>query len=275
MGELRQRGPFRAPVYNTLIMLNGRGFFCVSACLLAAAVLVPAVSQAQSARPLNHGDYDGWRSIVGQRLSADGRFLAYGLFPQEGDGEVVIRNLATGKEQREPAGQRPAPTPPPPDLEGPPPEARGATITFSADSKTVVFSTFPAKAESEKAKKDKKPAPKEGMVIVDLASGKATRLARVKRFAMAEKSSGFVVYLMEPPDAPLLRLVRPLATGWVAESGDEHLDDEVWHYPELSKGRNRRSVEIHVSTVLQYVAAEASVPVSIIQKRDDPRPFLF
>jgi dipeptidyl aminopeptidase/acylaminoacyl peptidase len=169
----------------------------VSAWLLAAAVLV-----AQSQRPLNHGDYDGWRSIVGQRLSADGKVLAYGLFPQEGDGEVVIRHMATGKEQREPAGQRPAPVPPPPDLEGPPPEARGATITFSADSKTVVFSTFPAKAESDKARKDKKPAPKEGMVMVDLASGKATRVARVKRFAMPEKASGMLVYLMEAPDAP-------------------------------------------------------------------------
>src|ERR1019366_6727349 len=73
---------------------------------------------ARSQRPLNHGDYDSWRSIVGQKLSADGKFLVYGLFPQEGDGEVVIRNLATGKEQREPAGQRPAPVPPAPDQEG-------------------------------------------------------------------------------------------------------------------------------------------------------------
>jgi dipeptidyl aminopeptidase/acylaminoacyl peptidase len=182
-------------------MFDRRGFLRVSAWLLAAAVLVPA-SFAQGKRPLNHGDYDSWRSIVGQRLSGDGKFLVYGLFPQEGDGEVVIRNLVTGKEQREPAGMRPAPTPPSPDQEGPPPEARGATITFSADSKTVVFSTFPAKAESDKAKKDKKPALKEGMVIVDLASGKATRLERVKRFAMPEKASGLLVYLMEGPDAP-------------------------------------------------------------------------
>ena len=182
-------------------MFDRRGFLRVSAWLLAAAVLVPA-SFAQGKRPLNHSDYDSWRSIVGQRLSGDGKFLVYGLFPQEGDGEVVIRSLVTGKEQREPAGMRPAPTPPSPDQEGPPPEARGATITFSADSKTVVFSTFPAKAESDKAKKDKKPAPKEGMVIVDLASGKATRLERVKRFAMPEKASGLLVYLMEGPDAP-------------------------------------------------------------------------
>src|ERR1039457_1503007 len=191
----------RALDYNTLIMFHGRGFLRVSACLLAAAVLLP-MSLAQSQRPLNHGDYDSWRSIVGQKLSADGKFLVYGLFPQEGDGEVVIRNLATGKEQREPAGQRPAPVPPAPDAEGPPPEARGATITFSADSKTVVFSTFPAKAESDKARKDKKPAPKEGMVIVDLASGKTTRVDRVKGFAMPDKASGLLVYLKEPPDPP-------------------------------------------------------------------------
>ena len=168
----------------------------MSAWLLAAAVLVP-VSFAQSKRPLNHGDYDGWRSIVGQRLSNDGKFLVYGLFPQEGDGEVVIRNLVTGKEQREPAGVRPAPTPPTPGEEGPAPEVRGAVLEFSADSKTVVFSTFPAKAEIDKARKDKKPAPKDGMVIVDLASGKATRIERVKRFAMPEKASGLLVYLKE------------------------------------------------------------------------------
>src|ERR1035438_9608940 len=178
--------------YNTLIMFHPRRFLRVPARLLAAAALI-TVSFAQTKRPLNHGDYDGWRSIVGQKLSADGKFLVYGLFPQEGDGEVVIRNLATGKEQLEPAGVRPAPTPPTPDQEGPAPEARGATLTFSADSKTVVFSTFPPKAESDKAKKDKKPAPKDGMVIVDLASGKATRVERVKRFAMPEKASGVLV----------------------------------------------------------------------------------
>jgi hypothetical protein len=57
-------------------MFDRRLFLRVSAWLLAAAVLFP-VSFAQSKRPLNHGDYDGWRSIVGQRLSADGKFLVY------------------------------------------------------------------------------------------------------------------------------------------------------------------------------------------------------
>src|ERR1035437_8323429 len=200
-------------------MFDQRRFLRVSAWLLAAAVLVP-VSFAQGKRPLNHGDYDGRRSIVGQRLSNDGKFLVYGLFPQEGDGEVVIRNLVTGKEQREPAGLRPAPTPPTQGEEGPPPEVRGATLAFSADSKTVVFSTFPPNAESDKAKKDKKPAPKDGMVIVDLASEKTTRVERVKRFAMPEKASGLLVYLKEGPDAPAGGAGNPPATPPKAE-GDQ------------------------------------------------------
>jgi dipeptidyl aminopeptidase/acylaminoacyl peptidase len=187
--------------YNTFIMFHRRHFLRCSAWLWAGAALL-SVSFAQSKRPLNHGDYDGWRSIAGERLSNDGKFLVYGVFPQEGDGEIVIRNLVTGKEQREPAGARPAPAVPTPGEEGPAPTARTATLTFSADSKTLVFSTFAARAEIDKAKKDKKPAPKDGMVIVDLASGKTTRIERVKRFVLPEKGSGVLAYQREGPDAP-------------------------------------------------------------------------
>jgi dipeptidyl aminopeptidase/acylaminoacyl peptidase len=157
---------------------------------------------AQNKRPLNHNDYDGWTSIVAQKLSNDGKFLAYGLFPQEGDGEVVVRNLITGKEQREPAGMRPAPVPNATPEEGPAPEARGVTIQFSSDSKTVVFSTFPPKTAIDQAKKDKKPAPKDGMVILDLASGTVAKADRVKRFSMPEKANGILAYWKEGPDAP-------------------------------------------------------------------------
>jgi len=185
--------------------------------LVSVLCLVTALSFAQTKRPLNHSDYDGWKSIVGQKLSNDGKFLAYGVFPQEGDGEVVIRNLVTGKEQRESAGMRPAPVPNATPEEGPPNEARGITVLFSADNRTLVFSTFPAKADVDKAKKDKKPGPKDGMVIVDLASGKAARFDRIKRFAMPEKASGFLAYWKEGPDTPA---AAPAATS-PAPGGDQ------------------------------------------------------
>ncbi len=188
------------------------------ACILAAALLLSAQT---AKRPLNHHDYDGWRAIVGQKLSADGKWLAYGLFPQEGDGEVVIRNLVTGKEQREPAGERPQAPPPTGEEEGPPAQARGAVIEFSADSRTVVFSTLPARADVEKAKREKKTAaqmPKDGMAIVDLASGKTVRIERVKRFAMPEKAAGWLAYWKEGPE--------PAAGRGTAGAGDGAGEDQ-------------------------------------------------
>ncbi|MBZ5726285.1 MAG: prolyl oligopeptidase family serine peptidase [Acidobacteriia bacterium] len=171
---------------------------------LPAAALLLSVSYAQNGkRPLNHKDYDGWRTISGQHLSPDGKFLAYGLFPQDGDGELVIRNLATGQETRHPAGARPEPIPAVTPEEGPPAPPRTVTIEFASDSRTVVFSTFPSKADTAKAKKEKKTAeqmPKDGMVIVDLASGRATPIERVKQFAMPEKAAGYLAYLREAPE---------------------------------------------------------------------------
>ncbi len=169
--------------------------------LVALATLLALSASAQTAkRPINHHDYDPWRAIAGQRLTNDGKFLAYGLFPQEGDGEIVIRNLVTGQETRFPAGMRPAPVAAATPEEAPEAPTRGATIEFSADSHTVVFNTFPLKAESDKAKKDKKPAPRDGMMIVDLASGKSVKIDRVRRFAMPENAGAYLAYQKEGPE---------------------------------------------------------------------------
>ena len=204
-------------------IMNTRRFSLRASTGLATAALLVSVTLAQTAkRPLNHHDYDSWRAIASQHISADGKFLAYSVFPQEGDGEVVIRNLVTGKDQHETVGARPVADTSAVPEEGPAPPPRGVTLSFSADSRTVVFSTFPSKADTDKAKKEKKtPAqmPKDGMVIVDLASGKATRIERVKRFQMAEKSSAYLVYLKEGPDTPAPQPAKP-------EGGDRIAADQ-------------------------------------------------
>lgn len=179
-----------------------------------AALLATLVLSAQTAkRPLTHKDYDAWRTISNQRLSNDGKFLAYGLFPQEGDGEVIVRNLVTGQETRYAAGARPAPPPTTGEEEGPPPQPRSVTIAFSSDSRTVVFSTFAPKADVDKAKKEKKPAdqmPKDAMVIVNLTSSVVTKVERVKQFHMPENAAGYLAYLKEaPPSAAPARGAAP------------------------------------------------------------------
>jgi dipeptidyl aminopeptidase/acylaminoacyl peptidase len=188
-------------------MSEARKALRIPAGLVLLVLLVSSAAAQTAKRPLTHRDYDGWRGISSQRLSPDGKWLAYGLFPQEGDGEVVIRNLVTGKEQREPGGVRPQPAPAGEEAEGPAPVARAVVISFSSDSKTVVFSTFPSKAASDQARKDRKPTPKDAMVIVNLATGAVTRVDRVKRFAMPEKAAGWLAYWKEgaEPPAPAAR----------------------------------------------------------------------
>jgi dipeptidyl aminopeptidase/acylaminoacyl peptidase len=192
----------------------------IPAWLLTAALLV-SISAAQTKRPLNHRDYDSWRSIAGQKLSNDGKFLAYGLFPQDGDGEVVIRNLVTGKEQHEAAGARPAAAPAG-DGEEAAPVARSISLAFSQDSKTLVFSVFPTKAENAKALRERKTgdaAPKDGMVIVDLGSGKTTRVARVRRFDMPDRASGYLAYLKEGPEGAVTPAPAAPAQGNADQQG--------------------------------------------------------
>ena len=166
---------------------------------LAAAPL--AAPQSPAKRPLTHADYDSWRSIQGQQLSRDGKFVAYALVPQDGDGEVVVRNLATGKEWRAPRGAQPTLVPqqnPFAEQPQPPPQAR---VSFTADSRFVVFQIQPTKAETDKAKKEKKKTedmPKNALGIINVSSGEVSRVERVKSFQVPEDGSGFIAYLLEP-----------------------------------------------------------------------------
>jgi dipeptidyl aminopeptidase/acylaminoacyl peptidase len=178
---------------------------CVSALVLSASVFA---QQAASKRALTHADYDSWRSIQGQALSRDGKFLAYALVPQDGDGEVVVRNVATGAEWRHSRGAQPVNPPQPnPSAEppaGPPqtgPPQFGGRPVFTADSRFVVFQILPTKSETERAKKQKKKPedmPKNAMGIMDLATGEVARVERVKNFKVPEDGAGFIAYLLEP-----------------------------------------------------------------------------
>src|ERR1051325_7519622 len=181
---------------------------CTLALLATMALAQQPASRAPqpttAKRPLTHQDYDSWRSIVAQQVSRDGKFVAYAYMPQDGDGEIIVRNIATGVDWRAPRGYRP-PVPPPDDpstnlAEFQAEQTRLLRPVFTADSKFVVFSTEPTKAEVNKAKKEKKKPeemPKNGLSIMDLSNGTVTHVDRVKTFRVPEDGSGFIAYLME------------------------------------------------------------------------------
>ncbi|HWF87692.1 MAG TPA: prolyl oligopeptidase family serine peptidase [Pyrinomonadaceae bacterium] len=184
-------------------------------CTIALFVTIPfgvvrAQQQAPAAkRPLTHQDYDSWRSILAQQVSRDGKFVAYAYVPQDGDGEIVVRNVATGVDWRAARGYRP-PLPPPDDpgtnvAEFQAEQARLLRPVFTADSKFVVFTTEPTKAEVTKAKKEKKKPedmPKNGLSIMDLSNGTVKHIERVKTFRVPEDGSGFIAYSLESTIPP-------------------------------------------------------------------------
>src|ERR1700741_1923892 len=185
--------------------------------LLCTVALLTSMAFAQQAAPatgkrsLTHQDYDSWRSIAAQQISRDGKFAAYAYVPQDGDGEIIVRNIATGVDWRAPRGYRP-PVPPPDDpgtnvAEFQAEQARLLRPGFTADTKFAIFGTEPTKAEVAKAKKEKKKPeemPKNGLGIMDLSNGTVTKIERVKNFRVPEDGTGYFAYLMEakPEEKP-------------------------------------------------------------------------
>lgn len=157
-------------------------------------------------RPLTHKDFDSWRSIQASQISRDGKFIAYAYLPQDGDGEIVVRNVATATEWRASRGYRP-PVPPPDDPGANVAEFQAGQVrllrpVFTADNRFLVFGTEPSKVDLTKAKKDKKKPeemPKNGLGIMDLSTGSVVKIERVKSFQVPEDGGGFIAYLLEPP----------------------------------------------------------------------------
>lgn len=148
---------------------------------LLSAVLVCALPLAgQTRRPLEHSDYDVWSRITSQQLSDDGSWIAYQRTPGDGDGLLVLHEVAAGSDVNVP---------------------RGSDATFSADMRWVVFSIGPVEATVDSLKLAKTKAdelPRDSLGILPLSGdGEAFKIGRVKSFSLPEDGSGWLAYLLE------------------------------------------------------------------------------
>ncbi len=168
--------------------------------LLVLLLAIPATVQAQGGagnRPLTHDDYDSWKSIRGQLISPNGRWIVYQIVPQDGDGELVVRSVRTTTEYR---------------------HARGGGARFTDDSDYVIFMVAPPEDSLEAAEQGpRRPGagpggprgrgrqggraagPKSALTIMSLSDGRVTTVERVKNFKLPEEAGGWVAYLMEEP----------------------------------------------------------------------------
>jgi dipeptidyl aminopeptidase/acylaminoacyl peptidase len=171
--------------------------FAFSVCLVSVSLVPIFADTAQ--RPMQITDVFAWKKIQAPNVSSDGNWFAYRLVPNEGDSEVVLRNLKDGKETRFPIGEvitPPRPTP----TDGPPPEVRETGVEFSSDGKWLAFTVFPKRADARKAKHDKKPANNKA-TLVELATGKKIEFDKVKAYAFAGERGGWIALHKYPTDA--------------------------------------------------------------------------
>ena len=194
----------------------------LSMSLLAA--VTPLVTHAQK-KVLTQADWDRWRSIQGASLSNDGKWAAYTLAPQVGDGEFVVRATTgtteyrvpvgyIGRANNVPGGARPAGGGGPPAGGGR--GGRGGAAAagpFTPDGRFAFVSTQATKDEVEKAQRA---APRGGagrggaaggadtptsLVMISLADGKQTTLPDVRSYRLPKDNSKWMIYTPAPDSA--------------------------------------------------------------------------
>jgi len=172
------------------------GLVSVAAFVVAWSTF-PVNAQSAAKRPLTYDAFDYWRSVGGTRLSDDGQWLAYALSSQSEDGELIVRNLGSGKEFRHP---------------------RGSAPVFTPDGKFVLFTIVPPKTTDDDAAGRAGGAAAAGgeegdgaaagagarnsAGIMSLPSGQVTVVDQISTIRLAEDSSVWVaMHKGRPPAA--------------------------------------------------------------------------
>jgi dipeptidyl aminopeptidase/acylaminoacyl peptidase len=188
--------------------------------LLTAALSTPVLAQKKA---LTQADWDRWRSIQGATLSDDGKWVAYTLSPQVGDGEFVVRSTTGNTEYRVPVGYigRPNNTPggERPRGGGPGGGGRGgraggsANGPFTADSRFAFVTVQPSKDSVEKMEREAAAsrgraagrggaggagraggASQNSIAMVNLASGQVTPMPNARTFRLPAENGRWMVY---------------------------------------------------------------------------------
>jgi dipeptidyl aminopeptidase/acylaminoacyl peptidase len=220
-------------------------------CAVFVVLTAALAAQPVAPRPLTHQDFDAWRSIGAPQVSRDGQWLAYAFMPQDGDGEIIAKELATGRELRVPVGSLPPPTATPGE-ENPNPEApptpRSIRLVLTSDSRFLIANTHPSKADvlaARKAKKKPEEMPKDGLAIIQLATGTVTHIDDVKSFSAPTRGGAWLAYLKgakpeEKKPTDTAPAEKP-AAATVPDIDDENEDDSADQQRGGARGGTARS----------------------------------
>ena len=164
-----------------------------SSLLLIGVAALSALAGAQK-KPLDHSVYDSWKSVQQKVTSNDGKWVAYLVSPQEGENRVEIKSTDGKTSHTFPVA---------------------SNLHFMDDSRYFVCRLAPTKAEQDKAKEEKKEAPKAKLLILDLQNGQPKFIDAVMLFSANEVDNGWILYRAEakPPTPPKKEDEKPAEKG--------------------------------------------------------------
>jgi dipeptidyl aminopeptidase/acylaminoacyl peptidase len=148
--------------------------------LLLMAISLSDYAQNNTKKQLTADDYGRWNTLSGELISSDGKKVAYAVNPQQGDGNLIFRELRLTSADTLP---------------------RGARATFDYDASFLVFHIQPPQdsvlaAKRKKVKKEDMPA--DSLGIYRFADRRIFRFPDIRSYSMPETSSGWVAFLAKP-----------------------------------------------------------------------------
>ena len=142
-------------------------------------VLMGTLAYAQK-KPLDHSVYDSWKSLNAVSVPRNGDILIYNINPGEGDSELVIENIRTGKKTVVP-------------------RATNAKLSEDGSKVVAVIKPFFEQTRQAKIKKAKKEdMPKDSLALIDVKTGKVEKFANLKSHATADKWSTYLAFELTP-----------------------------------------------------------------------------
>ena len=126
---------------------------------------------------MDHSVYDGWQNIGERKISNNGKWIAYTVDVQEGDGQLVLQQTDNRKKIIIP---------------------RGYSVNITSDSRFAVFQVKPYFKDLRESRiKKKKPEdfPKDSLCIIGLETDSIYKMASVKMYSLPKEVPGPLAYL--------------------------------------------------------------------------------
>ena len=210
--------------------------------LLILSLLSAGSFYGQTAsKPLTFSDAMKFNRIADPVISSDGRWVAYGLQPDRGDGEVQIR--ATDGTQSYSL-------------------KRGGRPVFSKDGRRLGALVNIRAVDMDKPAKDR---PKTGMAYLDLTTGKMEAFESVEEFAFSDDGRWLAIGFFRPEE-------KPAPAGPPAEGEAKKEEPPAWDAGRLVLLRNLESgEEFKLEDVLSFSFDPKSTVLAVVLSAADGR----